>query len=202
MKRFIAVLLVMGVIMTVFAASGSAGKKELTNTEKKAADTEVVLTLNQNIGVVWFSTSTGEVVRRYNLTLPSYNAVSQSISGNSDWTASGSDLYLNWNIISKNDVEISLQISSPMVGDSSSDNKIGWTVSWYQTSTTNPTEGSAQSISRTSEQEGDVSAVAYTKDGTAYGNASQKQLWILTENTYGKAIDTYRADLIATIKTI
>ena len=89
-----------------------------------------------------------------------------------------------------------------MVGDSSTDNKIGWTVSWYPTSTTSPTEGSATSISRTPTQEGDVSAVAYTKNGTAYGNASQKQLWILTENTYGKAIDTYRADLIATIKTI
>ena len=202
MKRLIAVLLVMGVIMTAFAATGSAGKKELTNIEKKAADTEVVLTLNQNIGVVWFSTSTGEVVRRYNLTLPSYNAVSENISGNSDWTASGSDLYLNWNIISKNDVEISLQISSPMVGDSSSDNKIGWTVSWYPTSTESPTVGSTASISRTPTQEGVVSAVAYTKNGTAYGNASQKQLWIFTENTYGKTIDTYRADLIATIKTI
>lgn len=202
MKRLIAVLLVMGVIMTTFAATGSAGKKELTKNEIKAADTEVVLTLNQNIGVVWFSTSTEEDVRRYNLTLPSYGAVSQNISGNSDWTASGSDLYLNWNIISKKNVVISLQISSPMVGDSSSDNKIGWTVSWYPTSTTNPTEGSTASISRTSEQEGDVSAVAYTKNGTAYGNASQKRLWILTENTYGKAIDTYRADLIATIKTI
>ena len=49
MKRLIAVLLVMGVIMTAFAASGSAGEKELTKNEKKAADTEVVLTLNQNI---------------------------------------------------------------------------------------------------------------------------------------------------------
>lgn len=188
--------------MTVFAASGSAGKKELTNTEKKAADTEVVLTLNQNIGVVWFSTSTEDDVRRYNLTLPAYDSVSQSISGNSDWTASGSDLYLNWNIISKNDVEISLQISSPMVGDSSSDNKIGWTVSWYPTTTLEPLEGAPTSISRASTDSGSVSGIAYTKNGTMYGNASQKQLWILTENTYGKAIDTYRADLIATIKTI
>ena len=200
MKRLIAVLLVMGVIMTTFAATGSAGKKELTKNEIKAADTEVVLTLNQNIGVVWFSTSTEEV-RRYNLTLPSYNAVSQNISGNSNWTASGSDLYLNWNIISKKDVEISLQISSPMVGDSSSD-KIGWTVSWYPTTTLEPLEDAPTSISIASTDSGAVSGIAYTKNGTMYGNASQKQLWIFTENTYGKAIDTYRADLIATIKTI
>ena len=200
MKRLIAVLLVMGVIMTAFAATGTAGNKEISSISQKAADTEVVVKLDQNIGAIWFSTSSNNNVSRYNLTLPSYNAVSENISGNSDWNAYGSDLYLNWNIISENDVEISLLISSPMVGDSSSD-KIGWTVSWYPTSTTSPTEGSAASISRTSTQEGDISAVAYTKNGTAYGNASQKQLWIVTENTYGKAIDTYRADLIATIKT-
>lgn len=200
MKRLIAVLLVMGVIMTAFAetATGTAGSKEIS-----AADTEVVVKLDQNIGVIWFSTSSDSNVSRYNLTLPTKQNLSQSISGNDDWVASGSNLFLNWNIISKDNVQVSLQISSPMVGDNSSNNdKLGWTVSWYPTSTTNPTEGSAASISGTPTQERDVSAVAYTKNGTAYGNASQKQLWIYTENTFGKNADTYRAVLKATVETI
>ena len=199
MKRLIAVLLVMGVIMTTFAetATGTAGSKEIS-----AADTEVVVKLDQNIGVIWFSTSSDSNVSRYNLTLPTKQNLSQSISRNDDWVATGSDLFLNWNIISKDNVQVSLQISSPMVGENSSNNKLGWTVSWYPTSTTNPTEGSAASISRTPTQKGDVSAVAYTKNGTAYGNASQKQLWIYTENTFGKNADTYRAVLKATVETI
>ena len=201
MKRFIAVLLVMGVIMTAFAATGTAGKKELTNNERLAADTEVVLNLNQNLGVVWFSTSTEENVNRYSLGLPTVNDVNQSISGNDNWFASGNNLYLNWNIISADDVVIYLQISSPLVGDALSDNKIGWTVSWYPTSTENPTEGSPTSISRTASESGVVRKVAYTKNGSIYGNASKKRLWIYTENTYGKAIDTYRAVLKATIQT-
>ena len=200
MKRLIAVLLVLGVIMTAFAetATGTAGSKEIS-----AADTEVVVNLDQNIGVIWFSTSSDSNVSRYNLTLPTKQNLSQSISGNDDWVASGSNLFLNWNIISKNNVKVSLQISSPMVGDNSSNtDKLGWTVSWYPTSTTNPTEGSAASISGTPTQERDVSAVAYTKNGTAYGNASQKQLWIYTENTFGKNADTYCAVLKATVETI
>ena len=200
MKRLIAVLLVLGVIMTAFAetATGTAGSKEIS-----AADTEVVVNLDQNIGVIWFSTSSDSNVSRYNLTLPTKQNLSQSISGNDDWVATGSDLFLNWNIISKDNVQVSLQISSPMVGDNSSNtDKLGWTVSWYPTSTTNPTEGSAASISGTPTQERDVSAVAYTKNGTAYGNASQKQLWIYTENTFGKNADTYRAVLKATVETI
>ena len=205
MKRLIAVLLVLGVIMTAFAetATGTAGSKEISRRSQKAADTEVVVKLDQNIGVIWFSTSSDSNVSRYNLTLPTKQNLSQSISGNDDWVATGSDLFLNWNIISKDNVQVSLQISSPMVGDTSSNNdKLGWTVSWYPTSTTNPTEGSAASISGTPTQERDVSAVAYTKNGTAYGNASQKQLWIYTENTFGKNADTYCAVLKATVETI
>ena len=203
MKRLIAVLLVMGVIMTAFAATGTVGNKEISSIPRLAADTEVVVKLDQNIGVIWFSTSTNNNVSRYNLTLPTVDNLSQSVSGNGDWVASGSDLFLNWNIISKDNVQVSLQISSPMVGDNSSNtDKLGWTVSWYPTSTTNPTEGSAASISGTPTQERDVSAVAYTKNGTAYGNASQKQLWIYTENTFGKNADTYRAVLKATVETI
>ena len=203
MKRLIAVLLVMGAIMTAFAATGTAGNKEISRRSQKAADTEVVVKLDQNIGVIWFSTSTNNNVSRYNLTLPTEDNLSQSISGNGDWVASGSDLFLNWNIISKDDVQVSLQISSPMVGDTPSNpDKLGWTVSWYPTTTLEPSEGDATSISRASTDSGAVSGIAYTKNGTAYGNASQKQLWIYTENTFGKNADTYRAVLKATVETI
>ena len=47
MKRFIAVLLVMGVIMTAFAATGTAGKVNITGNELTASDTDVVLQLAQ-----------------------------------------------------------------------------------------------------------------------------------------------------------
>lgn len=200
MKRLIAVLLVMGVIMTAFAetATGTAGSKEIS-----AADTEVVVKLDQNIGVIWFSTSSDSNVSRYNLTLPTKQKLSQSISGNDDWVATGSDLFLNWNIISKDSVKVSLQISSPMVGDSSSNHdKLGWTVSWYPTSTQNPLEVDATSISIASTDSDAVKGIAYTKNGTIYGNASQKRLWIYTENTFGKNADTYRAVLKATVETI
>ena len=203
MKRLIAVLLVMGVIMTAFAATGTVGNKEISSIPRLAADTEVVVKLDQNIGVIWFSTSTNNNVSRYNLTLPTVDNLSQSISGNGDWVASGSDLFLNWNIISKDNVQVSLQISSPMVGDNSSNtDKLGWTVSWYPTTTQDPSEGAATSISSASTESGPVSGIAYTKNGTMYGNASQKQLWIYTENTFGKNADTYRAVLEATVKTI
>ena len=204
MKRLIAVLLVMGVIMTAFAASGTSGNNVITSTSRKAADTEVVVKLDQNIGVIWFSTSTNTNVRRYNLTLPTVDNLSQSVSGNGDWVASGSDLFLNWNIISRDSVKVSLQISSPMVGDSSSNtDKLGWTVSWYPTTTTNPIESSPVTISKAStDSDGVNSKVAYTKNGTIYGNAAQKQLWIYTENTFGKTADIYRAVLKATVNTI
>ena len=204
MKRLIAVLLVMGVIMTAFAASGTSGNNVITSTSRKAADTEVVVNLDQNIGVIWFSTATDDNVSRYYLTLPTVENLNQSIYGNDNWIATGNDLYLNWNIISKDNVKISLLISSPMVGDSATNSdKLGWTVSWYPTSTTSPTEGDPASISKPSASSiGDVTAEAYTKNGSLYGNASQKQLWIYTENTFGRNADTYRAVLKATVETI
>lgn len=203
MKRLIAVLLVMGVIMTAFAASGTSGNNVITSTSRKAADTEVVVNLDQNIGVIWFSTATDDNVSRYYLTLPTVEKLNQNISGNDNWSATGNDLYLNWNIISKDNVKISLLISSPMVGDSATNSdKLGWTVSWYPTTTLEPSEGDARSISRASTDSGAVSGVAYTKNGTMYGNASQKQLRIYTENTFGKKADTYRAVLKATVETI
>ena len=80
MKRLIAVLLVMGVIMTAFAATGTKGNNTITNSARTAADTEVVVSLDQNIGVIWFSTATDDNVSRYYLTLPTVENLNQNIS--------------------------------------------------------------------------------------------------------------------------
>ena len=100
MKRLIAVLLVMGVVMTAFAAEGTSGRMYVTSTPTKAAETEVVLDLNQNAGIVWFSAGDNQNVSKYYLTLPNINGLNQSTEGNGNWVARGTDLKLNWNIVS------------------------------------------------------------------------------------------------------
>ena len=84
MKRFIAVLLVMGVIMTAFAATGTAGKVNITGNELTAADTDVVLQLAQNAGIVWFSAGSNPNVSTYFLSLPEISRLNQDTSGNSN----------------------------------------------------------------------------------------------------------------------
>ena len=107
MKRLIAVLLVMGVIMTAFAETAVVPDAP-DGTGALAAQTTVVLEMNQNIAVVWF-TKGEDNTTRYNLTLP------QNLEQNtSSWVAEGNDLYLNWNIVSKDKVQIDLSISEPM----------------------------------------------------------------------------------------
>ena len=72
MNRLIAVLLIMGVIMTAFAetATGTAGRKEITNEVTPTAETDVVLNLEQNAGIVWFSVDGNQNVSTYSLSLP------------------------------------------------------------------------------------------------------------------------------------
>ena len=82
--------------------------------------------MNQNIAVVWFTKGDTNTTW-YTLTLTS--TLGQSTDS---WIASGNDLYLNWNIVSKDKVQIDLSISDPMKDDSG--NKIGWTVSFTKLS--------------------------------------------------------------------
>lgn len=190
MKRLIAVLLVMGVIMTAFAETAVVPD----GTGVIAAQTNVVLDMNQNIAVVWFTK--GETnTTWYTLTLPS--TLDQSTDS---WIASGDDLYLNWNIVSKDKVQIDLSISEPM---KSSSNAIGWNVAFTGLSTDDSYNGT--SVTLTKESSDSTSAVkegtAYKKNGNVYGDKGRLHISITTENIYGKNIGTYTAVITATVKT-
>ena len=127
MKRLIAVLLVLGVIMTAFAeaATGTAGRKEITNEVTPTAETDVVLNLEQNAGIVWFSVDGNQNVSTYSLSLPEINKLNKSTSGNGNWVAKGTDLKLNWNIVSCSKVKIDLIVSGKLKGQNNSSNEIG-----------------------------------------------------------------------------
>lgn len=200
MKRLIAVLLVMGVIMTAFAetAKGTQGPISISNAEAKAADTDVVLILNKNAGIVWFSEGEGnQSISTYSLSLPESIGLNQSTSGNNDLVATGTDLKLNWNIVSSVPVSVYLEITEPMkrsvsegvqLGDN---DKIGWKViSGGQTlrvdDAGNLTNGNA---------------VVYTKNTVKYGEAGSQPIVVETNNVWGKNSGTYTATLTAYIKT-
>ena len=191
MKRLIAVLLVMGVIMTAFAEAAVVPN----NTTITTSQTYVVLDMNQNIAVVWFTKGDTNTTW-YTLTLPS--TLDQSTDS---WIASGNDLYLNWNIVSKDNVQIDLSISEPMKSGS---NAIGWNVAFTKLSTDGLDNGTSATI-LTKESSDSTSAVkagtAYKKNGTVYGDKGRLPISITTENIYGKNNGTYTAVITATVKT-
>ena len=194
MKRLIAVLLVMGVIMTAFAETAVVPDVP-DGTGVIAAQTNVVLDMNQNIAVVWFTKGDTNTTW-YTLTLTS--TLGQSTDS---WTASGNDLYLNWNIVSKDKVQIDLSISEPMKSGS---NAIGWNVAFTKLSTNGLDNGTSATI-LTKESSDSTSTVkvgtAYLKNGTVYGNKGSLPISITTENIYEKNIGTYTAVITATVKT-
>ena len=206
MKRLIAVLLVMGVIMTVFAETA----EEPDSTGIATATTDVVLEMNQNIAVVWF-TEGEDSTTSYKLTLP------QNLYQNtSSWVAEGNNLYLNWNIVSCSGVQIELMIDGPLVeqveGQAEGQvdtNKIGWKISFkpteYSGSSVN-TEASTDTVVISAEYPGlnnKLFETAVTKDNTVYGSSGTLSIdEIITENTYGKKVGNYKATLIANVKTI
>ena len=201
MKRLIAVLLVMGVIMTAFAgtATGTQGPISISNAEAKAADTDVVLILNQNAGIVWFSKGDdNQSISTYSLSLPESIGLNQSTSGNNNLVATGTDLKLNWNIVSSVPVSVYLEITAPMVRtDAKSitgDDKIGWKV-----------KSGGETISVIVNDTGTASnggkVVVHTKDILKYGEADSQIIEVETDNVWGKNNGTYTATLTAYIKT-
>lgn len=195
MKRFIAVLLVMGVIMTAFAATGSLGMVSVSSSSSTtAAQTDVTLDLNQNLAVVWFSKN-NDTTTSYKLDLPD-NLTASTTS----WVAKGNDLYLNWNIVSKNKVKVELTISDPMKSGSDA---IGWNVSFTTLSTDGSEDGSSATTLTKESTEGrsDKTGVAYKKNGSAYGDNGSVPIYISTENVYGKTIGYYTATITATVIT-
>ena len=206
MKRLIAVLLVMGVIMTAFAgtATGTQGPISISNEEAKAADTDVVLNLNQNAGIVWFSAGDNQNVSTYSLSLPEINKLNKSTSGNGNWVAKGTDLKLNWNIVSCSKVKIDLIVSGKLKGQNNSSNEIGWKVSFKKNSYGIPeSTDTVISAGYPSLTTNTLSATAVTKNNTVYGSSGTLSIdEIITENTYGKKVGNYKATLIANVKTI
>ena len=209
MKRFIAVLLVMGVIMTVFAATGTVGSVNITRAATDAASTDVVLNLNQNAGKVWFSAGEYSNVSTYYLSLPAITELNQSPLGNNNWFAKGNDLVLNWNIISCDGVKIELAISGELTGTGEDPDTIGWKLSYRETAY------SGNTGTQVSDEVGDtvicagypdtansLSAVAITKNAVIYGSSGSLLIKeIITDDTYGKKVGAYTATLTAKVKT-
>ena len=212
MKRLIAVLLVMGVIMTAFAetATGTAGQMYITRAAIQAAETDVVLNLNQNIAVVWFSAGNNQNVSTYYLSLPGINELKQSTTDKDNWVAKGKDLKLNWNIVSCSGVQIELKIDGPLVKQVEGQvdtNKIGWKISFKKNSYVGnigtPESTDTEISSGYPNSSENLSATAVTKDNTVYGSSGTLSIdEIITENTYGKKVGNYKATLIANVKTI
>lgn len=206
MKRFIAVLLVMGVIMTVFAATGTVGSVNITRAATDAASTDVVLNLNQNAGKVWFSAGEYSNVSTYYLSLPAITELNQSPSGNNNWFATGNDLVLNWNIVSCNSVKIELAISGKLTGTIETPDTIGWKLSYKKTAYSGNT-GNADSNSTVvcagyPDTTDNTTGIAITKDAAIYGSSGSLSIeQIITENTYGKKVDVYTATLTAKVTT-
>lgn len=207
MKRFIAVLLVMGVIMTAFAATGTAGKVNITGNELTAADTDVVLQLAQNAGIVWFSAGSNPNVSTYFLSLPEISRLNQTPAGNTNWYATGNDLVLNWNIVSHDSVVIELKISGRLTGSAEDEpDNIGWKLSFvpqaYSGNVATPGSGVVISAGYPDVATDLLSATAITKDNVIYGSSGSLEIdQIITANTYDKKVDVYTATLTATVKT-
>ena len=210
MKRLIAVLLVMGVIMTAFADDVVIVQKTLSTSDQEASSTTVSLKLSGNYGKVWFSEGRGGAATgTYALTMQDPNLVT-NVNGNtgadntnpkvfatSASESSGHGLYLNWNIVSTVPVSVSLGITKPMLRtgtnaeSASKYDKIGWSVkSGEQTLSVNDagTVNNGQ-------------AVVHTKDAAKYGEASSQIIDVETDNVWGKNNGTYTATLTAYIRT-
>lgn len=209
MKRLIAVLLVMGVIMTAFADDVIIEQKTLTNADQKASSTKVSLTLSGSYGKVWFSKGSGTAaIGNYDLTMQAPDQLVTNLHGNTGEGASpkvfaksttgvSDGLYLNWNIVSAVPVIVSLEITAPMVrtvaeseivGDN---DKIGWSV-----------KSGGQTLSVTdSGAVNNGNAVVYTKNSVKYGEAASQIIEVETDNVWGKNIGEYTATLTAYIKT-
>ena len=211
MKRLIAVLLVMGVVMTAFA-SVVINQIELKGSDQPASSTTVSLELSGNYGKVWFSEGRGGAATgTYALTMQAPNLVT-NVNGNtgadntnpkvfatSASESSGHGLYLNWNIVSTVPVSVSLGITEPMVRtgtneeSASADDKIGWSV-----------KSGEKTISVSVNDDGTASSggrvVVYTKDKVKYGEASSQIIDVETDNVWGKNNGRYTATLTAYIR--
>ena len=183
--------------------SGSAGQ---TVGSGASASTEVSLALTASKATLWFTessagTSAESNLDKYTLTLIPNSDLSSSdlpmkTEGN-DVHGSGSSLYLNWNIISNSNLGVYLKVEDLMKGVESNPDTLGWSVSWVESS-------NQVTIGKSNDSSSSLKAerLVFTKNTDTYGKSGSILLTILTENAYGLKPDTYKAKLIATVRTV
>ena len=185
--KLIVMLIAVFVISSAFATAG----EQVGN-----AATEVSLALTDAKATLWFTegapgTFLGSNLSKYSLALLP-NALPMQTGGN-DVHGGGSTLYLNWNIISAQVLEVYLSVTDFMVGSlQDNDEKLGWRVSWGSTTTIGKSENDSSLATE---------GLVYTKSTDTFGNADSMLLTVLTENAYELKPDTYTATLTATVKT-
>ena len=167
------------------------------------ASTEVSLALTESKATLWFTessagTSAESNLDKYTLTLIPNSDLPMKTEGN-DVHGSGSSLYLNWNIISNSNLGVYLKVEDLMKGVKSNPDTLGWSVSWGE-SPNQVTIGQSNDSSSSSSLKAE--RLVITKTTETYGKSGSILLTILTENAYGLKPDTYKAKLIATVRTV
>ena len=190
----------MGMVMlvTVFVIGNLLAEVQ---TVGSGASTEVSLALTASKATLWFTessagTSAESNLDKYTLTLIPNSDLPMKTEGN-DVHGSGSSLYLNWNIISNSNLGVYLKVEDLMKGVESNPDTLGWSVSWGE-SPNQVTIGKSNDSSSSLKAE----RLVCTKTTKTYGESGSILLTILTENAYGLKPDTYKAKLIATVRTV
>ena len=205
MKRMGMVMLVtVFVIGNLLAAEETVESRTAGQIVGSGASTEVSLALTESKATLWFTessagTSAGSNLSRYALALLPNSDLPMKTEGN-EVHGGGSTLYLNWNIISASDLKVYLKVEDFMKSDKSSNNAtLGWSVSWGE-SPNQVTIGQSNDSSSSSSLKAE--RLVITKTTETYGKSGSILLTILTENAYGLKPDTYKAKLIATVRTV
>ena len=202
MKRMGMVMLVtVFVIGNLLAAEETVGSRTAVQTVGSGASTEVSLALTESKATLWFTessagTSAGSNLSEYTLALLPNSDLPMKTEGN-EVHGGGSSLYLNWNIISATELKVYLTVADFMKSvESTNTGKLGWSVSWGESS--NQVIGKSNNSSSSLSTEG----LVFTKDTVTYGKSGSILLTVLTENAYGLKPDTYKATLTATVRTV
>ena len=202
MKRMGMVMLVtVFVIGNLLAAEETVGSGPAVQIVESGASTEVSLALTESKATLWFTersagTSAGSNLSEYALALLPNSDLPMNTVGN-EVHGGGSSLYLNWNIISNSNLGVYLKVEDLMKGVKSNPDTLGWSVSWGE-SPNQVTIGKSNDSSSSLKAE----RLVCTKTTETYGKSGSILLTILTENAYGLKPDTYKAKLIATVRTV
>ena len=203
MKRMGMVMLVtVFVIGNLLAAEETVGSGSAGQAVGSGASTEVSLALTESKATLWFTersagTSAGSNLSEYALALLPNSDLPMNTVGN-EVHGGGSSLYLNWNIISNSNLGVYLKVEGLMKGVKSNPDTLGWSVSWVESSN-QVTIGQSNDSSSTSLK---AERLVITKTTETYRKSGSILLTILTENAYGLKPDTYKAKLIATVRTV